>query len=207
MSKIADAWNYRYSSDEYVYGESPNTYFKEQLETLSPGNILFPGEGEGRNAVYAARKGWKVWAYDISSVAKIKAEKLAANSNVELDYRVGEIQNLNYSKEQFDAIALIYLHLANDERKILNESIYNLLRPRGVVIVELFSKNHIDYQKKNRNVGGPRDINLLYSSEDLKIDFERYTIIELKEEEIELFEGNYHCGTASVIRSIGQKPV
>jgi SAM-dependent methyltransferase len=207
INKIADNWNSRHSSDEYVYGELPNNYLKEQLLKYPPGNILFPGEGEGRNAVYAAQKGWKVLAYDISSAAKIKAEKLALKNNVHLDYRVGEIQNLSYENEWFDAVALVYLHLAEDERKVLSESIYDLLRPGGIVIAELFSKKHIEYQKKNSNVGGPRDINLLYSIEDIQSDFNRYEISELKEVEIELYEGSFHSGTASVLRFILQKPL
>ncbi|MDD4777289.1 MAG: methyltransferase domain-containing protein [Fermentimonas sp.] len=207
MNNIADNWNSRYSSDEYVYGELPNNYLKEKLLKYSPGNILFPGEGEGRNAVYAAKNGWKVWAYDISTAAKIKAEKLALKNNVHLDYRIGEIQNLKYDNEHFDATALIYLHMAENERKILSESIYNLIRPDGIVIAELFSKNHIEYQKKNSSVGGPRNIDLLYSIEDVQKEFNNFKIIELKEEEIELFEGSFHSGTASVIRFILQKPI
>ena len=51
-------WNDRYSKDEYAYGEEPNRYLKEQLEKLAVGKILFPAEGEGRNAVFAAKLGW-----------------------------------------------------------------------------------------------------------------------------------------------------
>ena len=38
-------------ADEFAYGEQPNNYLKEQLEKLAVGTILFPAEGEGRNAV------------------------------------------------------------------------------------------------------------------------------------------------------------
>jgi len=205
MNDIADSWNNRYSNDEYVYGELPNNYLKEQLKALPVGKIIFPGEGEGRNAVYAARMGWGVWAYDISPVGKTKAEKLAAKYDVQIDYRVGEIQNLAYQKEQFDVVALVYLHLAKDERNLFYDSIYNLLRPGGIVIAELFSKKHIEYQKKNSDVGGPRNIDFLYSVEDIKNDFNKYSILELKEVEIELQEGTGHSGTASVIRFVGRK--
>jgi hypothetical protein len=61
-----DRWNERYSKNEFAYGEAPNNYLKEQLEKLSAGAILFPAEGEGRNAVFAATLGWKVSAFDIS---------------------------------------------------------------------------------------------------------------------------------------------
>ncbi|MGQ9644743.1 MAG: SAM-dependent methyltransferase, partial [Ignavibacterium sp.] len=47
-------WNERFSSEDYIYGTEPNTFLKEQLENLKPGKALFLGEGEGRNAVYAA---------------------------------------------------------------------------------------------------------------------------------------------------------
>ena len=205
MNKLSDNWNNRYSSDEYVYGELPNEYLKEQLKKLPPGKILFPGEGEGRNAVYAAQMGWEVCAYDISSVGKTKAKKLAAKHNVQLDYRVGEIKNLNYQKEQFDAVALIYLHLPKNERSRFQDSIYSILRPGGIVIAELFSDKHIEYQKKNTSVGGPRNIELLYSIEDIETVFNKYTFFELKEEEIELKEGDFHNGTTSVIRFVGWK--
>ena len=46
MTKAADIWNERYSVSEYVYGEEPNTYLKDQLKIFSEGHILFVGEGE-----------------------------------------------------------------------------------------------------------------------------------------------------------------
>ncbi|MEI9943030.1 MAG: class I SAM-dependent methyltransferase [Chitinophagaceae bacterium] len=102
-----DRWNERYSSAEFAYGEEPNNYLKEQLEKLKPGTLLFPAEGEGRNAVFAAKLGWAVSAFDISEEGKNKALRLATANNVTIDYQVGELQSLNYHTEQFDAIALI----------------------------------------------------------------------------------------------------
>ena len=75
---MKDFWNERYASTEYVYGKEPNQYFKQILCSLSPGKILLPAEGEGRNAVYAASLGWQVYAYDFSERAYKKAMALAA---------------------------------------------------------------------------------------------------------------------------------
>jgi hypothetical protein len=61
-----DRWNDRYSKEEFAFGVHPNDYLKEQLEKLPIGKILFPAEGEGRNAVFAAKLGWTVSAFDIS---------------------------------------------------------------------------------------------------------------------------------------------
>jgi hypothetical protein len=65
-----DRWNDRYSKEEFAFGVHPNDYLKEQLEKLPIGKILFPAEGEGRNAVFAAKLGWTVSAFDISIEGK-----------------------------------------------------------------------------------------------------------------------------------------
>ena len=44
-------WDDRYSQPEYVYGVKPNEFFAEQIQKLTPGEIILPCEGEGRNAV------------------------------------------------------------------------------------------------------------------------------------------------------------
>ncbi|MNL71536.1 hypothetical protein D3C87_1967000 [compost metagenome] len=54
-------------------------------------------------------------------------------------------------------------------------------------------------------MGGPKDIESLFSIEEIKADFPNYEIVELVEQEIELKEGLYHNGTGSVIRFIGRK--
>jgi 2-polyprenyl-3-methyl-5-hydroxy-6-metoxy-1,4-benzoquinol methylase len=200
-----DKWNDRYSAAEYAFGEEPNNYLKQQLEKLTPGTILFPAEGEGRNAVYAARQGWTVSAFDISLEGKKKALRLAENYNVTVDYQVGELQSLNYHNEQFDAIALIYAHFPADNKSLYHKTLSKYLRKHGIVIFEAFSKKHIDYNSKNEKIGGPKDIASLFSTEELKSDFENYNIIELTETEIELAEGLYHNGRGSVIRFVGRK--
>src|SRR6187401_2388274 len=89
-------WDDRFSQEGFAYGEQPNNYLKEQLEKLNAGTILFPAEGEGRNAVFAAKLGWKVSAFDISAEGKNKALRLAQANNVTIDYQVGQLQVLNY---------------------------------------------------------------------------------------------------------------
>lgn len=61
---MKEFWNRRYREKEFAYGIEPNEFLKEQLAQLPPGRILFPGEGEGRNAVYAAQLGWQVNSFD-----------------------------------------------------------------------------------------------------------------------------------------------
>ena len=200
-----ERWNDRYSNAAFAYGEEPNNFFKEQIEKLNPGTILFPAEGEGRNAVYAAKLGWEAAAFDISEEGKNKALKLAEANNVTIDYKVGELETLNYQPEQFDAIALIYAHFPAEIKSALHKTLETYLRKDGIIIFEAFSKKHLEYLAVNDKVGGPKDIESLFSIEEIKADFSNYEIIQLEEKEIELNEGLFHNGKGSVIRFVGKK--
>lgn len=200
-----DRWNDRYSSEEFAYGTAPNKYLKEQLEKLKTGSILFPAEGEGRNAVFAAQLGWKVSAFDISAEGKNKALKLAEVNNVVIDYQVGELETLNYQAEQFDVIALIYAHFPAAIKSSIHQTLETYLRKDGYIIFEAFSKKHLEYLAINDKVGGPKDIESLFSIEEIQSDFPDYEIIQLEEKVIELNEGLFHNGKGSVIRFVGKK--
>ena len=200
-----DKWNERYADAAFAYGEQPNEYLKEQLARLPVGNILFPAEGEGRNAVFAATRGWTVFAFDISTQGQHKARQLAERNQVTIDYRVGELETMHYAQGQFDAMALIYAHFPADVKSYLHKSLNQYLRKGGTVIFEAFSKSHIHYLNKNEKVGGPKDVESLFSVDEIRADFDNYDVVELKETVIELSEGRYHNGQASVIRFVGRK--
>lgn len=200
-----ERWNERYRNEDFAYGKQPNNYLKEQLEKLDTGTILFPAEGEGRNAVFAARLGWTVSAFDISSEGKKKAMLHAEATKVTIDYRVGELQALDYRNEEFDAIALIYAHFPAAIKSAYHKMLNTYLRRGGIVIFEAFSKKHIDYLARNEKIGGPKDSGMLFSTDEIEADFANFEIIELAEKEIELNEGLFHNGTGSVIRFVGRK--
>jgi len=198
-------WNDRYSKEEFAYGEAPNNYLKEQLTKIPVGTILFPAEGEGRNAVFAAKLGWKVSAFDISNEGKNKAIRLAEKNNVTIDYKVGDLETLDFEAEKFEAIALIYAHFPANIKSLYHKTLDKYLKSNGLIIFESYSKKHIDHVTANEKVGGPKDVESLFSIEEIKSDFPNYEFIELAEKVIELNEGLYHNGTGSVIRFLGRK--
>ncbi|WPO78717.1 class I SAM-dependent methyltransferase [Flavobacterium sp. KACC 22761] len=205
MNNWTQRWDDRYKTEDFAYGTAPNNYLQEQIEKINPGAILFPAEGEGRNAVFAAQLGWEVSAFDISEEGRNKALRLAKNNDVSIDYQVGELETLDFHNEQFDAIALIYAHFPATIKSEIHRQLDQLLKKGGIIIFEAFSKKHLEYVTKNEKVGGPKDIESLFSIEEIKADFPNYEIIELEEKEIELNEGLFHNGTGSVIRFVGRK--
>ena len=195
-----DFWNERYSTDEYAYGTQPNLFFKEHLEQLVPGTILFPAEGEGRNAVYAAKMGWQVTAFDTSTEGKRKADKLASENEVTIDYQIAGYENIHYQLNSFDCIVLIFAHVHPFKRKEYHQKLMSFLKPGGALILEGFSKKQI-----NNKSGGPREVDMLFSKEEMKSDFASFSELSITETSYILDEGPFHQGIASVIRVFGIK--
>ena len=196
----AEFWNARYSEEGFAYGQTPNEFFKEQIDKLPVGKILFPCEGEGRNAAYAAALGWEVQAFDISEVGKQKAIDLAASFNAKINYEICNVADANFEDNTFDAVVLIYSHLPETLRMELHGKIKNWLKPEGTVILEAYNPLQL-----NNNSGGPRDIHMLYSIETLMSDFHGIHFEILEEKQVELNEGKYHIGIADVVRFVGRK--
>lgn len=198
-------WDDRYKEPEFAYGTKPNEFLKEQINKFKTGKILFVAEGEGRNAVYAAKLGWHTFAFDISVEGKNKALQLAKENNVSINYQVGHLPNLDFNNEQFDVIALIYAHFPPNIKSKYHKLLNKKLKKDGIVIFEAFGKNHLKYRNENPKIGGPSDLDSLFSVDELKSDFENYEIMELEEKEVELKEGLYHNGKGSVTRFVGRK--
>lgn len=186
-------WDERFSSKEFIYGKEPNHFFKLKLDSLKPGRILIPGEGEGRNAVYAALKGWEVFAFDSSSVGREKALKLSSEKKVSITYGLSDYMSFN-TNEKFDAIALIFTHLPSHERKIVHKKYVGMLNPGGSIILQTFSKSQLGL-----DTGGPKDPDLLFSIEELRQDFIKMRSLDVFEEEAFLSEGKFHSGIARLI--------
>ena len=55
-------WEARYAEAGYAFGTKPNDFLRENVQHLPKGRILCLAEGEGRNAVWLAQRGYTVTA-------------------------------------------------------------------------------------------------------------------------------------------------
>ncbi len=193
-------WDERFSSEEYIYGKEPNKFFKEEIDKLAPGKALFLGEGEGRNAVYAAKLGWNVDAIDSSVAGKEKALKLAAGNNVKINYSVLNLSDWEPQTNTYDLVVIIFLHLMPELRREVHSKVIQTLKPGGKLIFQVFDKDQLKYK-----TGGPPNVDLLYSLEDVYTDFQDLAIEKFSKEIIYINEGDHHKGKAAVINYVGIK--
>ena len=193
------SWDSRYAENNVVYGREPNRFFKSFIDSHKPGTLLLPAEGEGRNAVYAATKGWEVDAFDFSEEAYKKARSWSAEKNVHINYRVEDIEEFTASTK-YDAVGLIYVHLPKGLRQSIHKQIHNSIRSGGFLVLEAFAKEQLEYSS-----GGPKDDSLLYDAPTICQDFPFFHTLFCGQREIDLDEGKFHKGKAAVLQLIGQK--
>jgi SAM-dependent methyltransferase len=148
-------WDRRYGTAELVWSAEPNIFVAEQTAALVPGRALDLACGEGRNAVWLARRGWTVVGADFSPAALRKAEALAAAAGVEVTWV--EADATTWTPEgQFDLVVLSYLQLPPDQMADALARVVPALAPGGTLLV-------IGHDRRNlaEGVGGPKQPEVL----------------------------------------------
>jgi len=201
-TEIGELWDKKFSREGYFYGFEPNAFIASKTDLFAPqGEVLCLGEGEGRNAVHLASKGFNVTALDASPIGISKALMMATNRSVSFQVELLDLQQWEPTKK-YDAVVTSYLHLEDPLRTQAFRKALQTLKTDGYFIGEFFSLNQIP-----RESGGPKKPELLYTLASLESIFSTQAceIIHLQEEDVLLDEGNGHQGDALVIRVIVKK--
>ena len=201
----AAMWDERYGAEGYAYGEAANAFLVSQVDRLRPGmRALVPGDGEGRNGVWLAEQGLIVDTLDLSAHGVAKARRLAAARGVVVNAAQADILAWSWPRATYDLVALIYLHLAADERRLVHRNALAALKPGGLVILEAFRPEQLAAQAAGSR-GGPRDARLLYSVADLAADFAGHDVVELAAARETIVEGKLHVGASEIVRAVVRK--
>jgi len=194
-------WDERYREQGYTYGTTPNDFIVSVQAHIPRGKILSLAEGEGRNAVYLAALGCEVTAVDGSAVGLGKAKALAAGRGVTITTVVADLGNFRIEPQQWDGIISCYCHIPSTVRAPLHQAVVRGMKPGGVFVLEAFSKEQLSY-----NSGGPQELDLLMSLDDLKLELDGLEFSYAATLERNLLEGTRHTGLASVVQILAFKP-
>jgi len=195
-------WDKQYSAVEgYKYGTRPNAFLMAEAHRLPRhARILVPGDGEGRNGAWLASQGHAVLTVDISEVGVARARALAAQLGVRIDALVADLKEWTPPVRAFDAVVLSWLHMPPAMRADVHRKVAAALRPGGLLLLEAFHPRQL-----GRGSGGPKEVELLYTLEDVRADFSPALDEESGEElEVMLDEGPGHQGMAAVTRYTGR---
>lgn len=197
-------WDHRYDAAEgYVFGTAPNDFLAGGAAWIpARGRVLCLGEGEGRNAVFLARRGYDVLAVDQSAAGLRKAAALAAAQGTSLATAVADLADYPIEPGAWDAVVVIFLHLPPALRARVHRAAVAALRPGGVFIFECYGPTQL-----GRGTGGPQDPALLPGLADLRPAFGGLELLTARELERDVVEGSGHNGRAAVVQILARRPI
>ncbi|MBO0903385.1 class I SAM-dependent methyltransferase [Jiella sonneratiae] len=195
-------WDERYRSEDYVFGTLPNAFLKREAGRLPAGGaVLAVADGEGRNGVFLAERGFDVTAVDASSEGLAKAKRLADRRGVALRHQKADLIAWDWPLEAFDGVVGIFIQFAPPgERAILFEGMRRALRPGGILMLEGYRPEQVDY-----GTGGPPTRENMYTRALLEEAFAGFDILLLEEYDAEIEEGAGHRGRSALIDLVARK--
>jgi len=194
-------WDERYQPDDYVYGTSPNDFLQGQVDRLPMGRILCPAEGEGRNAVFLAERGFDVTAVDQSSVGLAKAHKLATERGVDITTVVADLTDFQIEPQAWDGIVSIFAHMPPEARRHLHREVVSGLRSGGVFLLEAYRPEQLRY-----GTGGPPTAEMMMDLNELRVELAGLDFDYAADTVRDIHEGRLHSGQGAVVQVVARKP-
>ena len=198
-----ERWNMRFSATDYVFGTAPNAFLASQAHRLKPGmTALAIADGEGRNGVWLAEQGLQVTGFDFSPNGLAKAQRLALERKVQIDYLLANINEWDWDAQQYDVIAAIFFQfLRPAERAHIFAGLMRALKPGGLLLLQGYRVEQLKY-----GTGGPSVADQLYTETLLRDAFAALDILHLASHDDELKEGAGHHGTSALIDMVARRP-
>ena len=166
----ASDWDSRYAAADLVWSVGPNQFVESECRELTPGRALDLAAGEGRNAIWLARRGWQATAVDFSQVALDKGRRVAGDT--ELTWACADATAWT-SEPVFDLVVVAYLQLAPPERRSALRAGLASVAPGGTLLVVAHDSTNL-----TEGTGGPQDPAMLYTAQDVldDLDGEEFTV-------------------------------
>ena len=110
-SDASEHWDAHYGERPQIWSGRPNAVLVEETRDLTPGVALDIGCGEGADAVWLAREGWKVTAVDVSRTALDRAARVAKEAGVDrlIDFQWHDLAHTR-PEGVYDLVSAQYLH-------------------------------------------------------------------------------------------------
>ncbi len=194
--KSARSWDQIYLNPDARVPVNPSALVLETTASLPAGTALDAGMGNGRNAIYLARKGWKVTGVDLSEEAVRRAREEAARLKVEFDARVGDVEKMVLPRAFYDLILCLYTEplAVHAARKFMDA-----LRPGGLLVIE---GRHVESLSR----GGALDTVTGFHDNQLLHLYERLRVVRYEDRQMPAEWGNGGADArARIVRLVAQK--
>jgi len=158
----AEAWNERYAAAEPIWSLGPNVFVARELSAVAPGTAIDLAAGEGRNAIWLARRGWRVTAVDFAETGLARGRGLDDTGHV--TWVVADATTWT-APEPVDLVVVAYLQLPATQRRAAVEHAWASLAPGGTLLWVGHDSSNLTH-----GYGGPQDPAVLMTAEDVLAD-------------------------------------
>lgn len=151
-------WNDKYSTDEFIYTKLENRFVVEYCQNLAGKTAIDLAGGEGRNAVYLAKRGWQVENIDFSQVALDKYLQFAKEENVQdnCSFTCSDALSFVPKTSPVDLGIIAYLQINQADLKTALLRLTSNIKPGGHLFGVWHSRDNLA-----GGFGGPRDPEVL----------------------------------------------
>lgn len=162
-------WDERYAVSELVWSAEPNLFVARAVEDLPPAGLdhrpraVDLAAGEGRNAIWLAKRGWDVTAVDFSQVALDKGRQLAGETPVQWV----QADATTWQGAGYDLAVLAYLQLPAPQRTAAVRNGFAAVAPGGTFLLVAHDSSNL-----TEGTGGPQDPRVLMTAADVLADLE-----------------------------------
>lgn len=160
----ADGWDLRYASADRVFASGPNPLVVEALSDLPPGRALDLAAGEGRHALWLARRGWQVTALDFSRVGLDKGRREAERDALRVDWILEDAYRYRPEPRSLELVLVAHFHPEPARQRRVFAALAGALVPGGHLLV--LGRHRDDIGRDGGR--GPRDPQLRYTPRELR---------------------------------------
>ncbi|WP_277935279.1 methyltransferase domain-containing protein [Parablautia muri] len=132
----------RYDTADYYWGITPNNLCYEIMKLrppIKPLKVLDIGCGEGKDAVFLARNGYIVTAFDLSEAGIEKGKKLAEKWNTHVDFFKADITDFRATKYYDIIFSSGVFHMIKPEiRKEITANLKECTNKNGIHAINVF---------------------------------------------------------------------
>lgn len=131
------SWEERYAGPSSVWSGNPNPQLVAEVSDLAPGRALDVGCGEGADAIWLARQGWRVTGLDFSAGALARSAAHATDAGVggAVEWRQADLRSWTPGEERWDLVSSQFMHQPDGGMLAITRTLAAAVGEAGTLLV------------------------------------------------------------------------